>query len=149
MTNLITHTSDDRFTDRLWEQHEALASQLALLETVADAIGGERLPLETFRAELDRAYDLLAGKVLPHIRTADDLQSCLVRHDYAHAASHSDHDEAERLTNKLEGFRARVTRGETEGAPREIRRILYELHALTRSHFADERQQKRCSHTEM
>ena len=149
MTELITHTSDDRFTDRLWEEHDALASQLALLKTVADAIGGERLPLETLRAELDRAYDLLAGKVLPHIRTADDLQSCLVRHDYAHAATHSDHDEAERLTCTLEGFRTRVARGEIEGAPREIRRILYELHALTRPHFVNERTQKRCSHAEM
>jgi len=130
-------------------EHEALASQLARLETVADAIGGERLPLETLRTELDRAYDLLAEKVLPHIRKADDLQRDLVRHDYAHVVARPDHDETERLTSKLGGLRARMTRGETEGAPRDIRRILYELHAVTRPHFADERQKKRRSHAEV
>jgi signal transduction histidine kinase len=60
-------------------EHEVLASQLARLETVADAISGEALPLETLRSELDRAYDLLAEKVLPRIRKADDLESDLVR----------------------------------------------------------------------
>lgn len=116
---------------------------------MADAIGAERLPLETLRSEFDRADDLLAENVLPHLRTADDLQSDLVRHDYAHVAAHPDHDEAERLTSKLGGLRARVTRGETEDAPREIRRILYELHALTRPHFAAERQQKRRSQADV
>jgi transaldolase len=141
--------SDERSADRLWAEHEALAPQLARLETMADAIGGEQLPLETLRSELDRAYDLLAGKVLPHIRTRDDFDKELVRHDYVHAEIHPSHRDAERLVSELGALRARMTRGETEGAPRETRRILYELHALLSPHFADEPQQKRRSHAEV
>jgi transaldolase len=129
--------SAERLADQLWAEHATLAAQLALLESVADAIGEERLPPEMLRAEVDRAYDLVVQKVLPHIRTADDLQRGIVRHDDAQTPVHPDHDEAERLSSTLAGFRARVARGEIEGAPREIRRILYELHALTRPHFAD------------
>jgi hypothetical protein len=135
-----TRGSDEHSLDQLWADHATLASQLGLLERVADVIGGEELPPETLRAELDRAYDLVAGKVLPHIRTADDLQRISAGRDYAPTPVHPDHDAAEELSSTLEGFRARVARGDTAGAPREIRRLLYQLHALTRPHFADQRQ---------
>ena len=137
-----TRGSDEHSLDQLWADHATLASQLGLLERVADVIGGEDLPPETLRAELERAYDLVAGKVLPHIRTADDLQRISAGHDYARAPVHPDHDQAEQLSSTLEGFRARVARGDVEGTPREIRRILYQLHALTRPHFADQGQSR-------
>ncbi len=138
-----TQPTDECFADRLQEEHEALASQLARLETMANGIAGEGLPLETLRSELDCACDLLAGKVLPHLRTADAFRSELVKRDYVRAETHPDHDEAEKLTSELGALRARVNSGETKDAPHEIRRILYELHALTRLHFAGDCQENR------
>lgn len=136
------HVTDEHSLEELWADHATLASELRLLDSVADAIGGEELPPETLRAALDRAYDLVAGKVLPHIRTADDLQRISAGHDYAPAPVHRDHDAAEELSARLGGFRGRVARGDIEGTPREIRRLLYEIHALTRPHFADQGQDR-------
>jgi transaldolase len=130
---------DEAFADRLWGDHTALGSELARLQTVADALGGEPLPPDTLRAVLDRVHDLLAGKVLPHIRTADEYQRRLAGQD-GRGVSDTDCDAADRLAGRLGALRDRVASDDTAGVPREIRRLLYELNVLTRPHFADQGQ---------
>jgi hypothetical protein len=131
------------FAERLWREHDVLASELARLESAAEVMGNDNVPLSALRSELDRAYELLAGRVVPHMHSADDYQRALARHDYVSAPARPEHEEAERLTSKLARVRDRVMADNIAGARRETSRLLYELHALTRLHFGDPRDVKR------
>jgi hypothetical protein len=134
-----TRSQSHGFADRLWREHDVLASQLARLESAADVVGNEELPLSALRSELDRAYELLAEHIVPHMRSADEYQKALTRRDYVSAPARPEHEEAERLTSKLARVRDRVSGDNISRARRETRRLLYELHALTRPHFGDRR----------
>lgn len=130
------------FADRLWREHDVLALQLTRLETAADVMGNEALSFGTLRAELEHAYELLAGRIVPHMRSADAYQKALARRDYVTARARPELEEAERLTSKLARVRDCVSADNIAGARRETRRLLYDLHALTRPHFRDQRDLK-------
>ena len=129
----------DGFADRLWREHDVLASQLTRIEDAADAIGTAELSLSALRSELERAHELLAGRIVPHMRSADDYQKALARRDYVSSPAHPEHEEAERLASKLGRLRDQVGRGNIAVARRQTRRLLYELYALTRPHFGTPR----------
>jgi hypothetical protein len=126
----------DGFLDDLWHEHAVLASDLARLESAADGIVNEQLPVGTLSSGLDRAYELFAGRIVPHIRAADNHQTAFARRDYVSPPPRREHEEAERLTSELGRLRERVSAGNIAGARSEARRLLYELGALTRPHFA-------------
>ena len=128
------------FANRLWREHDLLASQLTHVETAADAMSsGEELTFGALRAELDRAYELLAGQIIPHMRAADEYRTALARRDYVSAPARPEREEAERLTSKLARVRDCAGADNIAAVRRETGRVLYELHALTRPHFGDPR----------
>jgi hypothetical protein len=139
MTQLTTpakRSRADGFLDLLWQEHDVLASQLAHSKSAEDEVGSDDLSLGTLYSKLDRAYELFAGRIVPHIRAADDHQTALARRDYVSHPAHREHEEAERLAAELGSLRDRVRDGKIAGVRPEARRLLYELHALTGPHFA-------------
>jgi hypothetical protein len=125
----------ERFSEELWHEHDVLGAQLDSVERAAHVVADLSAPLETRRAELDRAYTLLAEQIVPHLRKSRAYESALVRRDYTHPPDRPEHERAERLTSKLGGLRDRVATGRARGVPSEIGRILDQLHALARPHF--------------
>ena len=75
VANIITHNREAEHE----AEHQALASQVACLETVADAIGGELLPLETLRSdEITRAVKPATMRDVPgHTRWSSVRSSTL------------------------------------------------------------------------
>ncbi len=116
-------------------EHRALAKEVALLRTVADTIAGHRL--EHALDHLDRALILLE-RVASHARAERERRFRLAYRDCRPVAAEFDRVEADRLTQRLGARKASLARGDAGTAIEEIRRLLYELHALTRLHFADE-----------
>ena len=96
-----TQSHADGFADRLWREHDVLASQLTRLEAAADAFDNAELSLSALRSELDAAHELLAGQIVPHMRSADDYQRVLAQRDYVSSPAGPEHEEAERLASKL------------------------------------------------
>jgi hypothetical protein len=122
--------------DCLCEEHHALAAQLVLLDQVADEIG--RVNGDTLRRDVDRAYDLVAHKVLPHEKAERILRARLAAHDCRDIEVDEDSGEARRLVARLAGLKVNLARSDTDRTRAEVRHTLYELHALTRLHFVDE-----------
>ncbi len=118
------------------DEHRSLATQLGLLDEVADEIGN--VSIDVLRRDVDRVYDLIARKILPHEKAERVLRDRLAERDRRHIDADTDHGEARRLVARLAGLKLSLARGDSGGAPAEIRHALYELHALTRLHFADE-----------
>jgi hypothetical protein len=139
VTTTATRAQTHGFADRLWQEHDLLASQLVRLETAAAVMGDERLPMSALRSELDHAYELLAQHVVPHIYAADDYRRALARRDYVSPPARREHEEAKLLTSRLGRLREHVSESNVAVVRDDARRLLYELHALTRPHFADQR----------
>ncbi|MBU6423180.1 MAG: hypothetical protein KGQ88_03995 [Chloroflexi bacterium] len=123
-------------SDDLCAEHKELAAQLELFDAVAEKTEGASGVV--LRREVDRAYALLSERLLPHARAEHDLRTRLATRDHRHIREAEDRREVERLTSRLADLRASLPRGADKVARREIRHLLYELHALTRLHFADE-----------
>ena len=131
------HGCRPRLSDELCAEHKQLAQQLELLDSVADEV--DSVPLDTLRKDVDRAYGLVTQRVLPHTRAEHALRTRLAAHDHRRVGAEEDHGEIRRLARVLAGLRSQLGKKEDVArAPRQIRHVLYELHALTRLHFADE-----------
>ncbi len=122
--------------DELGAEHKELARQLSLFDAVADE--ADVAPAAALRKDVDHAYGLLTKRFLPHAQAEHDLRTRLAVRDHRRVRDEEDHGEVERLAGRLSVLRSQLTRGDDRSARREIRHILYELHALTRLHFADE-----------
>lgn len=116
-------------------EHRALAKDVVLLKRVADTIAGPSL--DHALDHLDRALTLLE-RVASHARVEHERRFRLAYRDCRPVAAEFDRLEVDRLTQRLGALTASLARGDAETALAEIRRLLYELHALTRLHFADE-----------
>ncbi len=123
-------------SDDLCAEHKELAWQLELFDAVAEKTEGAPTPV--LRREVDRAYVLLRERLLPHALAEHDLRTRLAARDHRHIREAEGRREIERLTARLGELRSTLTTGSDKALRREIRHLLYELHALTRLHFADE-----------
>ncbi len=117
------------------DEHRALAKDVVLLKSVADTIAGHSL--EHALHHLDRALTLLE-RVASHARAERERRFRLAYRDCRPIAAEFDRLEADRLTRRLGALRANLASGDAGPAVEQVRRLLYELHALTRLHFADE-----------
>lgn len=122
--------------DCLCEEHRALARELVLLDEAADEVGTAEL--DTLRSDVDRAYDLVARKVLPHVKAEHDLRRRFQVRDCQPTEVDDADRETRQLVARLGALKSRLAAGDTERTPAEIRHVLYELHGLTRLHFADQ-----------
>ncbi|MDE3112331.1 MAG: hypothetical protein KGN00_01305 [Chloroflexota bacterium] len=123
-------------SDELCAEHKELARQLELFDAVAEKT--EAASTTVLRREVDRAYVLLSERLLPHARAEHELRTRLASRDHRHIREAEDRREVERLTARLAERRAALARIGDAATRREIRHLLYEIHALTRLHFADE-----------
>jgi len=116
-------------------EHRALAQEVVLLKTLANSIASSA-PQYALH-DVDRALILLE-RVASHARVEHEFRFRLAYHDHQRVATEFDRVEADRLSQRLGALKAHLATGDAETAPEEIRPLLYELHALTRLHFADE-----------
>lgn len=116
-------------------EHHALAQEVVLLKTLANTIASSS-PQHALD-DVDRALILLE-RVASHARLEHERRFRLAYRDHVSVATEFDRVEADRLTRRLGALKASLARGDAETALEEIRPLLYELHALTRLHFADE-----------
>lgn len=122
--------------DEICADHEELARELALFDEVADE--ADDAAATSFRKDVDRAYGLLTDRLLPHVHAEQDFRTRLAVHDHRHVRDEEDHGEIERLTARLAVLRSQLVMHDERRTRRELRHVLYELHALTGMHFYDE-----------
>ena len=128
-------------TQPLRDEHAELLPRIETLRSAAEAAG--TLPLPELLAQVDEAYEFLARHLIPHAEAEDRALYPVVGRvmgaPEATATMSRDHVEVGRLTGELASLRAGLAAGRSgEGETRDLRRVLYGLHALVRLHFAKE-----------
>ncbi len=123
----------------LHDEHRTLLPSIEALGSVADEVG--RTPGPALRAKLAETYDFLAHHLLPHAMAEDEVLypevARLMGAAGATATMSRDHVAVGSLISELASLRT------FEGDPdaerqNALRRVLYGLHALVRTHFAKE-----------
>ncbi len=130
------HEHSGCLADELCAEHTELAGQITLFDAVADEV--EEADVTSLRKDVDRAYLLLTDRLLPHILAEHDLHTRLALHDHRRVRDEEDHGEIARLSARVAVLRSALIIGDDRRARRDIRHVMYELHALTRLHFTDE-----------
>ena len=125
----------------LREEHRELLPYIEQLRFVADQIGEESPTV--VRARVDEVYEFLALHLIPHARAEDDalypVVARLLGAPAATATMSRDHVAVVQLVDQLSAAKLAVARdGLTDTLADDLRRILYGLHALVKTHFAKE-----------
>lgn len=125
----------------LREEHKELFPHVAQLKKVADAVG-ER-SVAQLRKGLEEALEFLTDHLIPHAKAEDSALYPVVQKvlgaPKATATMSRDHVEVGRLTSQLARLAARLGKAAPSAArQKELRRLLYGLHALVALHFAKE-----------
>jgi hypothetical protein len=132
---------DPEMSRRLRTEHDQLMPKLADLRNLADSL--DTMAREDAMSELGRTSAFLSKELVPHER-ADDAEiypyiSNLIGGEDPLAAMSRTHREIFHLVRL---FRAQVADlpadGPSSGDLRDLRRILYGLHAIVVLHFAQE-----------
>ncbi len=123
----------------LREEHRTLLPEIERLRVVADEIG--RLDGASIRRKLDESYDFLAHHLIPHAKAEDEVLypevARLLGGPRATATMSRDHVEVVALIAELATLR--TFHGEPDAQRQNaLRRVLYGLYALVRTHFAKE-----------
>jgi hypothetical protein len=116
-------------------EHCALAKEVVLLRTAADTIA--RCSPEGVLDHAERALILLE-RVASHVRAEQEPRCRIAFRDHRPCCTDLDRVEVDRLTRRLGELKTLCARDHAASALEEIREVLYELHALTRLHFAGE-----------
>lgn len=121
-------------------EHAELLPHLEQLRAAADHVG--RVPGHALRAEVEEAYAFLAGDLLPHAQAEDEVLYPEVAKTMgaplATATMSRDHVAVGRLISDLATIRAGGIDDLDAERQNELRRILYGLYALVKTHFAKE-----------
>ncbi len=131
----------ERVTEPLREEHKELLPQIEALRAVADSIG-EQSP-ELLATDIGGVYHFLRHDLIPHAEAEDRVMYPTVGRvmgaPQATATMSRDHVEVGRLTEELESLRWQLRAGGlTPSVARDLRRVLYGLYSLVRTHFAKE-----------
>jgi iron-sulfur cluster repair protein YtfE (RIC family) len=127
-------------TKPLRDEHRELLPHIERLRATADDVG--RVPGDVLRAKVDDAYDFLAHQLLPHAEAEDEVLypevARLMGAAKATATMSRDHVAVSQLISELGSLR--LARGDEPDGRRhgELRRVLYGLYALVKTHFAKE-----------
>jgi iron-sulfur cluster repair protein YtfE (RIC family) len=123
------------------DEHAHLLPHIDHLREVADTVG--EAPHEALTREVAEAHTFLTERLIPHAEAEDawlyPAVARLMGAPQATATMRRDHVEVGRLTAELGDLLERL-RGEGLGASlaKDVRRVLYGLHALVAVHFAKE-----------
>jgi len=125
----------------LRDEHRELRPHIDGLRAAGDAVGAEPWPAAA--AAVDAALDFLEHHLAPHASAEDaalypEVQRVMGAAQ-ATATMSRDHVEVHSLTASLRAARGRAgDAGPDPAGERELRRLLYGLHALVTVHFAKE-----------
>jgi iron-sulfur cluster repair protein YtfE (RIC family) len=126
-------------TEALREEHQALLPQIDELRAFADRL--DEMPQHDVRHDLDGVYQFLTQHLIPHAAAEEDrlypAVAKILGSPQATATMSRDHVEVSRLTEQLGWLRSEANIFDVEQM-KNLRRVLYGLHALLRVHFAKE-----------
>lgn len=129
-------------TDHLKIEHDEMRPHLEHLRVTADAVGATSV--EVLREMTAECLRFLVHDLGPHARTEDEILyetvGRLLGSREATATMSRDHVEVLRLTEELSTLHGGLMAGHrlTEESSRELRRVLYGLHAIASLHFSKE-----------
>lgn len=123
----------------LREEHRELFPHIEGLRAVADEVG--RIDGAALREKLQDSYTFLAHQLVPHAKAEDEVLypevARLLGGPRATATMSRDHVEVVALISELATLRS--FHGEPDAERQSaLRRVLYGLYALVRTHFAKE-----------
>ena len=121
------------------QEHEQFEPYLEEIRSVADSIG--RTSTKSLLGRIGEIHEFLAHRLIPHAVAEGRLMLPLVRKlnggPEAAAGMNQCHVQLGRLTDELESAMERSRKdGMDAEMESELRRILYGLHALLTTHFA-------------
>jgi len=127
--------------ETLHEEHAEFLPHIEVIRETADGVG--EVPVTALRGRIDEIHEFLAHRLIPHavaegrtlypvFREAAGAPEVTVRMNRCHVELGRFTDELERLREGLIG--PELTRGQE----RDIRRVLYGLHAIVKGHFEEE-----------
>jgi iron-sulfur cluster repair protein YtfE (RIC family) len=128
-------------TEPLRAEHRELFTKIERLRELADEIG--IAPFETTFAALADVHSFLATSLVPHARAEEavlypEVARLLGAPEATMTMSH-DHEEVMRLIAELAALReVPAEKGSGSVRPVDLRRTLYGLYALIKTHFAKE-----------
>jgi iron-sulfur cluster repair protein YtfE (RIC family) len=130
-----------RVSQALRDEHRAMMPAVQMLCTAAHAVGDA--PSRTLRSLLSEVDEFLTQTLLPHAHAEEcTLYPAVARMMGAPEATVTmsrDHVEIERLVVELAALMASTSpHWPTHEQEKELRRVLYGLYALVRTHFAKE-----------
>lgn len=137
----MTTTTTSSLVQPLRDEHRELLPHIETLRTTADLIG-ESSDAETLE-RVDEAGHFLSHHLIPHAAAEDKALYPVVEEAMpspgATDTMRRDHVEVGRLTEELSVLRVQIVRGTiSEQSQRDLRRVLYGLHAVVKLHFAKE-----------
>lgn len=122
------------------EEHRELLPHIERLRAAADDVG--HVPGDVLRKKLDDAHDFLMHHLIPHAKAEDEVMypavGRLMGAPRATATMSRDHVEVVRLAAELGTLRIFPEAEPDAQRANELRRVLYGLYALVRTHFAKE-----------
>ena len=122
------------------DEHRALLPHIERLRVTADDVG--HVPGSVLRTKLDEAHEFLVRHLIPHARAEDEVLypavARLMGAPKATATMSRDHVEVVRLTAELATLRVFPESEPDAQRANDLRRVLYGLYALVRTHFAKE-----------
>lgn len=122
------------------DEHRELLPHLERLRTTADDVG--HVPGDVLRRKLDDTYDFLTRQLIPHAKAEDAVLypavGRLMGAPRATATMSHDHLEVLRLADELAALRVIPEAEPDAQRANELRRVLYGLYTLVRTHFAKE-----------
>jgi hemerythrin-like domain-containing protein len=128
-------------TQPLKDEHRDLFPHVELLRTVGDLVG--EVPPDSLLKGVDETLDFLTRHLLPHATAEDEalypVVNRLMGAPGVTATMSREHAEVAALAKDLALLQKRLHRGVfAAGDEKDLRRVLYGLHAIVKLHFAKE-----------
>jgi hemerythrin-like domain-containing protein len=142
---MITPTpTTPSITQPLRDEHQELLPLIEQMRTAAEAVG--EAPIEAVRERLDAVYEFLVDHLIPHAEAEDaSLYPVVARLMGAPEATETmsrEHIVVGRMTEELASLRSEVSALDTETIEKpqaaDLRRVLYGLYTLVKTHFDNE-----------
>ena len=128
-------------TQPLREEHKELLPHIEALRSAGDSVA--EVPLESLRHSIDQVHEFLTHHLLPHAQAEEQALYPVVARilgaPEATATMRRDHVEVGRLIEELTSLRAQLSSGGLSASlARDLRRVLYGLYTLVKTHFVKE-----------